>query len=611
MNIKNSIKTLALAGVGFTMTSCGDFLDLLPLNEIVVENYWQEESDVESVVKGCYAQLASEACVSRMIAWGEMRADNVIKGNSPSTDVQNILKGNLLSTSGYTNWTSFYQCINYCNTVIKYAPQVAEKDPNYTEGEMRATIAEMTALRSLCYFYLIRAFKDVPYVTEPSIDDSQNYIVGATDFNTILKSSIDELEAVVNNLILRYPESASDSSNPGNSDHENTSRFTRVSGKALLADMYLMLASDADLDEATRKSYYNKCIEYCDAVITYKWNRYVADYNGSTQFYKFMEEQTDSVTGAKYGIALLRENRDNSTTTSGYGYAQDALFGDGNCFESLFELNYRDGYSAKNDAIVTYYGGTDETYSTYSKGCLYALEDLYTNLPTSSNDIFSYTDCRVYANVLNDDQSYYIGKYVVDGITSLLGQPSTTLATTDIYSSVNSGMRKYQHYSNWIIYRLTDVILMKAEALCQLAGSGASYDSSAELQDAFALVKTVYDRANWIYSANGNTKNLLDASSYKDGGSMASLVLLERRRELMFEGKRWFDLLRVARRDGDMTQFKSYVLQKYSTNSTVMNMRFSNYDAIFWPYNKDELKVNTELKQKSFYSNEEDSFDKN
>jgi hypothetical protein len=172
-------------------------------------------------------------------------------------------------------------------------------------------------------------------------------------------------------------------------------------------------------------------------------------------------------------------------------------------------------------------------------------------------------------------------------------------------------MRKYKHYSNWIIYRLTDVILMKAEALCQLAGSGASYDSSAELQDAFALVKTVYDRANWIYSANGNTKNLLDASSYKDGGSMASLVLLERRRELMFEGKRWFDLLRVARRDGDMTQFKSYVLQKYSTNSTVMNMRFSNYDAIFWPYNKDELKVNTELKQKSFYSNEEDSFDKN
>jgi hypothetical protein len=60
-----------------------------------------------------------------------------------------------------------------------------------------------------------------------------------------------------------------------------------------------------------------------------------------------------------------------------------------------------------------------------------------------------------------------------------------------------------------------------------------------------------------------------------------------------------------------MVQFKSHVLQKYSTNSTVMNMRFSNYDAIFWPYNKDELKVNTELKQKSFYSNEEDSYDKN
>jgi hypothetical protein len=610
MNIKNSIKTLALASIGLTMTSCGDFLDMLPLNEIVVENYWQEEADVESVVKGCYAQLASDACVSRMIAWGEMRADNVIKGNSPSTDVQNILKGNLLSTSGFTNWTSFYQCINYCNTVIKYAPQVAEKDPNYTEGEMRATIAEMTALRSLCYFYLIRAFKDVPYVTEPSTDDSQNYIVGATDFNTVLKNSIDALEAVVNNLILRYPESASDSSNPGNSDHENTSRFTRVSGKALLADMYLMLASDAELDEATRRNYYNKCVSYCDDVITYKWNRYIADFNGSTKFYKFQEEQTDTVTGAKYGIALLRETRDNSSTSSGYGYAQDALFGDGNCFESLFELNYREGSSATNSAIKTYYGGSNAETNVYEKGCLYVLEDIYSNLPTSSNDIFPYTDCRVYANVMNDDQSYYIAKYVVEDVSQILGQPATSLSTTDLCSSLML-MRRYKQYSNWIIYRLTDVLLMKAEALCQLAGTGANYDSSPELKDAFSLVKVVYDRANWIYSAQGNTKNLLTSDSYKTGAAMASLVLLERRRELMFEGKRWFDLLRVARRDGDMTQFKSYVLQKYSTNSTVMNMRFSNYDAIFWPYNKDELKVNTALKQKSFYSNEEDSFDKN
>ena len=29
----------------------------------------------------------------------------------------------------------------------------------------------------LCYFYLIRTFRDVPYVTEPSIDDNQNYVV--------------------------------------------------------------------------------------------------------------------------------------------------------------------------------------------------------------------------------------------------------------------------------------------------------------------------------------------------------------------------------------------------------------------------------------------------
>ena len=38
--------------------SCGDFLDLLPLNDVVLENYWTKKSDVTSVLMGCYASRA-------------------------------------------------------------------------------------------------------------------------------------------------------------------------------------------------------------------------------------------------------------------------------------------------------------------------------------------------------------------------------------------------------------------------------------------------------------------------------------------------------------------------------------------------------------------------
>ena len=44
---------MGLAGVA--VTSCD--LDLLPLNEVVLENYWTEKADVESVVNACYGSF--------------------------------------------------------------------------------------------------------------------------------------------------------------------------------------------------------------------------------------------------------------------------------------------------------------------------------------------------------------------------------------------------------------------------------------------------------------------------------------------------------------------------------------------------------------------------
>ena len=39
--------------------SCSDFLDILPMNEVVLENYWTEKGDVTSVVNSCYETLES------------------------------------------------------------------------------------------------------------------------------------------------------------------------------------------------------------------------------------------------------------------------------------------------------------------------------------------------------------------------------------------------------------------------------------------------------------------------------------------------------------------------------------------------------------------------
>lgn len=58
--MKKILKTGTLAmAVSLTafMTSCGDFLDITPLNAVVVENYWEKKSEVESVITSCYFHM--------------------------------------------------------------------------------------------------------------------------------------------------------------------------------------------------------------------------------------------------------------------------------------------------------------------------------------------------------------------------------------------------------------------------------------------------------------------------------------------------------------------------------------------------------------------------
>ena len=61
------------------LTSCEDFLNTVPLNEIVLENFWETEEEVNSVVMSCYSRMAQGDFLTRLILWGELRSDNVGK----------------------------------------------------------------------------------------------------------------------------------------------------------------------------------------------------------------------------------------------------------------------------------------------------------------------------------------------------------------------------------------------------------------------------------------------------------------------------------------------------------------------------------------------------
>jgi hypothetical protein len=78
----------------------------------------------------------------------------------------------------------------------------------------------------------------------------------------------------------------------------------------------------------------------------------------------------------------------------------------------------------------------------------------------------------------------------------------------------------------------------------------------------------------------------------------------------MFEGKRWYDLVRRAQRDGNTTYLAGMAARKGSGSGAASKL--SRMEAIYWPYYIDELKVNKNLIQNpAFGSGENSSIVKN
>ncbi|RZK60271.1 MAG: RagB/SusD family nutrient uptake outer membrane protein [Pedobacter sp.] len=108
----------------------------------------------------------------------------------------------------------------------------------------------------------------------------------------------------------------------------------------------------------------------------------------------------------------------------------------------------------------------------------------------------------------------------------------------EFFNSGDLGITKWgtenPSYVNWQAYRISDIMLLKAEALA-MTGGGA---------DAIAIINEIRLKRNAVTSS----AQILDPLN-PDQDAIVDYILAERSREFAFEGKRWFDVLRVAKRE--------------------------------------------------------------
>ena len=563
--------------------SCSDFLEIEPQNEIILEKFWNEKADVDAVIGGCYSALQDEGVIKRMMVWGEFRSDNISVGRNIQQDgsLEKVLKENIDAKNTYTDWSGFYEVINRCNTVIKYAPGVAEVDPAYTQSELQANIAEMVALRSLSYFYLIRTFRDVPFSREAYTDDDQKMDLPATKFDAVVDSLIDDLESVKNNAVKRYPVTK---------PLYQTGRVTQDFIHALLCELYLW------------KKDYQNCIRYADMVIAAKKVIYEENRLQKTSS---TISQTNDVEEKYNGYPLVS----NSSQVNYFGDAYDTLFGYDNdnqdelnqeiIFQLIFDDDPQGSSMRQNGAVNTFYGNSQSNI-----GFVAPSDFIFDDYDEKKGEVWAEKnkklDSRIFFGCDVDDKS--INKYK----TRTLTIESASSSSTPRYS-YGSTYPQNQNGSNWIIYRLSDIMLMKAEALTQLMREGSDADvveyNKPLLSQAFSLVNAINKRA----LCQSKLADTLLATDYTTKSLMEELVYQERQRELMFEGKRWYDLVRISQRAGNTQKLSTAARRKATTGADLIANLLAKMDAIYWPYNLDEIKVNSNLVQNPAFSSGEDT----
>lgn len=586
------IKSLAVAFLGgLSLCSCTDFLTIYPTDKTVGENFWKNKDQVDQMVTGAYTGMISGSNIERFIMWGDYRSDVMRKTSAlNNTTLDNITNVDLYPSSGYNSWSSFYYVINTCNLVMNHAQDVLAVDPDYTEGDYQTTRAQMLGLRALCHFYLVRTFRDVPYVTKAYEKSDDLTLDGQLAPDSTLQLCINDLVEAERGCY-KYGTFAAD-------DWRSVGLLSKDAINAILADVYLWRASLwSQTDKEKAKTYYQACIDYADKVIESHKRFYENNYKGSAS--------SDNATAPYY---LLSGNQ---------AFYQN--FVEGNSRESIFELQF-DGTSNVNNLVRQYFYKHQDATSTYGMltGTI-AVGNTLGDEPTPSTQSASTSALYQSAN----DYRYYDNSYGVNiGNASsfeirkmVYNQATTSSIPTNKQGYTYLQTRGFDNYKqNWIMYRITDVMLMKAEAETQLAGTDAN-----KLKHAFLIVNAVNKRS--LDPLAINKDSLVYKDNYDKQAKLELLCLQERGRELLYEGKRWYDLVRYSYRhmtgvDPTKTlyeidpkgslyptlsnadnEFKNILNAKYSTNI----LKFKNEAFLYWPILQQETKNNKLIHQNPVY----------
>lgn len=255
-----------------------------------------------------------------------------------------------------------------------------------------------------------------------------------------------------------------------------------------------------------------------------------------------------------------------------------SMFNPGNSNESIFEIQWNYEEDQTNTLPILFDDSNADREYVISESLTHEFADEYIMTSSEFKEEVRTLYGGFYASAPEGATTSYVWKYMG--------------------SQTKSDKRTPTYYDpNFIIYRVAEVILMKAEALV-LRSNG---EDTQDKIDAMKLINQIRTRSNLKIETNATPEDV----EALDEEAMLEKILYERKMELVGEGKMWYDFLRFGRRDNN--KYKSVFLidncitYNQEAGEAWLRTVLGNDNALFLPISKEELDANDQLVQNPYY----------
>lgn len=328
--------------------------------------------------------------------------------------------------------------------------------------------------------------------------------------------------------------------------YEDTEWTGSTKGRATKWSLYALLA-----DVALWSGDYDACIEACDHLLNARAE------SQSGRFPAFMAEPAQW-----FNIFYL-----------------------GNTNEGIFELNWQETTFGQGEEE-----GSPSVIFTVGASAAYQFS------PTMSDRLEEENDLAIEAGLTPVRASWGTYSVITEGesqhcVWKYNGLPGeTTVSQTRLYKD-----------ANWIVYRMADVLLMKAEALVWKGG----HENGLE---ALRLMNQVRTRAGLpgyaAVGAEGEPLNGVIEVNVDEQLEMLTAILNERDMEFAAEGKRWYDLMRFGRSQNYKYKENFIDLLKEcneSADDSWLEIALGDPYGWFLPIMQSDIESNPLLEQNPYY----------